>query len=95
MAMYSGRSSSGLMIHIIIIIILFANDLNNYSMASSYRGVENMRKMKKRKIDSNQLLRELGYNLWKINARRRDIVTNAEDHMIDREVPEGPDPHHH
>lgn len=45
-----------------------------------------------RKIDSRQLLRQLSYELSKINDDNnyRRGLTDP-----DRLVPEGPDPHHH
>lgn len=68
---------------LVLILLIFSSQVKfSVGKATSYRGVENMRK----KIDSKQILREL----MKMEQNYRRIMMNK-----DRVAPGGPDPQHH
>ncbi|KAK4711092.1 hypothetical protein R3W88_005605 [Solanum pinnatisectum] len=83
--------SSFMLSSILVLVLLMFFSRVKFSVAraaTSYRGVENMRK----KIDSQQILRELLVNDLgnKMEQNYRRVMMNK-----DRVAPGGPDPQHH
>ncbi|XP_019252951.1 PREDICTED: CLAVATA3/ESR (CLE)-related protein 6-like [Nicotiana attenuata] len=81
------NSNSMLSLVLFLVLLLFFAEVNT-STATSYRGFKSMKK----KIDSQQILREICSNLGKtlMETKRRVVLVDA-----DRVVPGGPDPRHH
>ncbi|KAK4361175.1 hypothetical protein RND71_020127 [Anisodus tanguticus] len=71
----------------LILLLIFFSQVNiSVSRTTSYRGLENMRK-----IDSKQILSELVNDLGKnMEQNHRRVMKNT-----DRVAPGGPDPQHH
>nr|XP_009775702.1 PREDICTED: CLAVATA3/ESR (CLE)-related protein 6-like [Nicotiana sylvestris]XP_016500192.1 PREDICTED: CLAVATA3/ESR (CLE)-related protein 6-like [Nicotiana tabacum] len=80
-------NSNSILNSVFLVLLLFSAEVN-ISIATSYRGLESMRK----KIDSQEILREICSNLGKTltETKRRVVLVDA-----DRVAPGGPDPRHH
>lgn len=81
-------NSKSILSSILVLLLIFSLHVNtSVSKATSYRGLENMR----RKIDSKQILKKLVNDFGKnLEQNHRRLMKGK-----DRVAPGGPDPQHH